>query len=152
MRKRTKVPRFKPRIFLSGRNWATFSLPPISLSRSSGGSLFRVRAFFCPSHTFNSLISPVKNSCGGMPLGGRLEKNQSDEKAAQEGSWEPRALRKRATPVVPLSQMARNERLNTATLWAWKIKMTSEMTTEKMISRETNFRPNILFSAATLPR
>lgn len=51
-----------------------------------------------------------------MLLGGRLEKNQSDERAAQaRGSREPRAPRKRATPVVPLSQMARNERLNNGT-------------------------------------
>jgi len=50
-----------------------------------------------------------------MPLGERLEKNQSDEKATAGEGESPWTLRKGATPLVPLSQMAWNERLNNGT-------------------------------------
>lgn len=81
-----------------------------------------------------------------MPLGGRLEKNQSDEKAARGVRGALRA-RKRATPLVPLSQMARNERLNNGTGDALSMRNKNyerDDDEEETTSRETSFRPNIL--------
>jgi len=87
-----------------------------------------------------------------MPLGGRLEKNQSDEKAAQGGSrGVERALRKRATPVVPLSQIAPNERLNNGTANTLSTRNKNYERDDRGNDKLRNeFLPkNILFPAAT---
>jgi len=90
-----------------------------------------------------------------MPLGGRLEKNQSDEKAAQGGSrGVERALRKRATPVVSLSQIAQNERLNNGTANTLSTRNKNYERDDRGNDKLRNeFLPkNILFSSGHIPR